>query len=118
MVLRRNLDGSELKYYLSNAPAEALLATLARIGAWRWPVETEFQMEKAQSGLDEYEVRSWQGWHHHITLALLAGAFLLTVQQEWGGKPAPAHPAAGKPGAAGVATPADLDSGRVGLLVA
>jgi SRSO17 transposase len=33
--------------------------------------------------LDEYEVRSWMGWHHHITLALLAAAFLLTLQQDW-----------------------------------
>ena len=118
LVLRRNLDGSELKYYLSNAPADALLATLARVGAWRWSIETEFQMEKRESGLDEYEVRSWQGWHHHITLALLAGAFLLTLEQEWGKKAAPAHPAPGQPRAAGTAAPADLDPCRTRLLVA
>jgi SRSO17 transposase len=112
LVLRRNLDGSELKYYLSNAPADALLATLARIGAWRWSIETEFQMEKAQSGLDEYEVRSWQGWHHHIVLALLAGAFLLTLEQDWGGKAAPDHSTPGRSSAAGVAAPADVDPAR------
>lgn len=112
LVLRRNLDGSELKYYLSNAPANALLATLARIGAWRWPVETEFQQEKAACGLDEYEVRSWQGWHHHIILALLAGAFLLTLQQDWGEKPAAADAAPGRSRPAGTAAPADLDPPR------
>lgn len=118
LVLRRNLDGSELKYYLSNAPADAVLATLARIGAWRWSIETEFQTEKGESGLDEYEVRGWQGWHHHITLALLAGAFLLTLEQDWGGKAAPAHPAPGQPSAAGTAAAADVDPCRVGLVVA
>src|ERR671930_60656 len=59
------------------------LATLARVGATRWTVETEFQTGKGQVGLDEYEVRSWPGWHHHVTLCLLANAFLLSLQQDW-----------------------------------
>jgi SRSO17 transposase len=42
-----------------------------------------------ETGLDEYEVRGWRGWHHHITLARLAGAFLLTLKQTWGEKDAP-----------------------------
>lgn len=50
----------------------------------RWPIETEFEVVKGTPSLDEYEVRSWRGWQHHITLVLLAGAFLLTLQQEWG----------------------------------
>ena len=112
LVVRRNLDGSELKFYLSNAPADTPLPTLAQVGAWRWPIETEFQTEKGEIGLDEYEVRGWDGWHHHITLALLAGAFLLTVQQDWGKKSARADPSAGESGAAGVAPPADLDRRR------
>lgn len=86
LVLRRNHDGTELKYSLSNAPADTPLATLARVGATRWTIETEFQTTKGLVGLDEYEVRSWPGWHHHITLCLLANAFLLSLQQEWGGK--------------------------------
>lgn len=86
LLFRRNLDGSELKPYLSNAPETTPLLTLARVSAMRWPVETEFQLEKGETGLDEYEVRSWQGWHHHVTMALLAGAFLLNLQQEWGEK--------------------------------
>jgi len=109
LVLRRNLDGSEPKYYLSNAPASTSLLTLARVGALRWPIETEFETEKGETGLDEYEVRSWAGWHHHISLALLAGAFLLTVQQDWGEKDAPGDAATGQPGAAGVAAPTPVD---------
>lgn len=85
LVLRRNLDGSEPKYYFSNAPEDTPLAELARVGAARWTVETEFQTTKGLVGLDEYEVRSWPGWHHHITLCLLANAFLLSLQRDWTG---------------------------------
>jgi SRSO17 transposase len=116
LVLRRNPDGTEPKYYLSNAPAHAPLATLGRVGSWRWPIETLFQADKGEAGLDEYEVRGWRGWHHHITLSLLAGAFLLTIQQDWGGKDAPADRAAGQPGAARGAAPPHLDGGRLARL--
>ena len=112
LVARRNLDGSELKYFLSNAPAETPLLTLGQVGAGRWPIETEFQTQKGETGLDEYEVRGWNGWQHHITLALLAGAFLLSVQQDWGKKSARPDPTAGESRAAGDAAPADLDRGR------
>src|SRR5207248_7814291 len=92
LLLRRNLDGSAPRSYLSNAPADTPLRTLAQVAAARWVIETEIQTAKGETGLDEYEVRRWAGWHHHITLALLAGAFLLTLQQDWwGGKDAPAH---------------------------
>jgi SRSO17 transposase len=89
LVYRENLDGSEPRYHFSNAPEETPLATLAWVAAARWPIETEFETEKSDIGLDEYEVRRWAGWHHHITMCLLASAFLLTMQQEWGEKDAP-----------------------------
>jgi SRSO17 transposase len=94
VVYRENLDGREARYYFSNAPAETPLATLARVAAARWPIETEFETEKSDIGLDEYEVRSWAGWHHHLTMCFLASVFLLRLQQEWGEKDAPDHPAA------------------------
>jgi SRSO17 transposase len=112
LVGRRNHDASELKFYLSNAPAETPLLKLAQVGAWRWPIETEFQTAKGETGLDEDEVRGWGGWHHHITFALLAGAFLLTLQQDWGKKSARDHPPAGGSRAARSAAPADLDQYR------
>ena len=99
-VYRRNLDGSEPRYYLSNAPEDTPLETLACVGGSRWRIETEFQTEKGDVGLDEYETRSWAGWHHHIAMCLLGGAFLLSLQQDWGGKDAPDHPPAGVPGGA------------------
>ena len=85
-VYRRNLDGSEPRYYLSNAPEDTTLETLAYVGGSRWRIETEFETEKGELGLDEYETRSWAGWHHHIAMCLLGGAFLLGLQQDWGKK--------------------------------
>lgn len=109
LVLRRNREGSELKFYLSNAPADTALLVLGRVGAARWPIETEFQTEKGETGLDEYEVRRWAGWYHHITLALLAGAFLLTIQQDWGKKSDHSDAAPSQSRAARTATTAHLD---------
>src|SRR5207244_1586483 len=114
--LGRNLDGPEPPHYLSNAPVETPLLALAQVAAARWVIETEIQTAKGETGLDEYEVRSWRGWHHHIALALLAGAFLLTLQQDWGEKDAPAHAAPSQPGVAGAPPPARLDPhGSAGL---
>ena len=99
-VYRRNLDGSEPRYYLSNAPRDTPLETLARVGGSRWRIETEFETEKSDVGLDEYETRSWAGWHHHVALCLLGGAFLLSLQQAWGEKDAPDNQASSVPGGA------------------
>jgi SRSO17 transposase len=112
LLLRRNLDGSEPRYYLSNAPEDTPLLMLAQVAAARWTIETDFETAKGETGLDEYEVRSWHGWHHHITLALLAGAFLLTLQQDWGGKDAPGNPPASQPRAARGAAASPMDTRR------
>ena len=99
-IWRRNLDGSEPRYYLSNAPEDTPLETLAYVGGSRWRIETEFETEKSDVGMDEYETRTWAGWHHHIALCLLAGAFLLSLQQAWGEKDAPNNPSPSVPGGA------------------
>ena len=104
-IWRRNLNGSEPRYYLSNAPGDTPLETLAYVGGSRWRIETEFETEKSDVGLDEYETRTWAGWHHHIALCLLAGAFLLSLQQAWGEKDAPDQQAPSLPGGAGDAAP-------------
>ncbi len=100
-IYRRNPDGSEPRYYLSNTPEDTPLETLAYVGGSRWRIETEFETEKSDVGLDEYETRTWAGWHHHVALCLLGGASLLSLQQAWGEKDAPDYQAAGLPGGAG-----------------
>ena len=79
------------------------METLAYVGGSRWRIETEFETEKSDVGLDEYETRTC----HHVALCLLGGAFLLSLQQAWGEKDAPDHEAAGLPGGAGNAVRAN-----------
>lgn len=69
-------QGSERWYYLSNARGVSV-AKMARAAACRHYVEQSLQLAKGDAGLDEYEVRSWVGWHHHMTLSLLALFFLV-----------------------------------------
>ena len=110
-VYRQNLDGSEPRYYLSNAPEGTPLETLAYVSGSRWRIETEFEAEKSEVGLDEYETRTWAGWHHHVALCLVAGAFLLSLQQAWGEKDAPDHSASSIPGGAGDVAPSATRAG-------
>jgi SRSO17 transposase len=56
------------------------LQELATVIGSRWTVEQCFEVGKGEVGLDEYEVRSWQGWYRHITLCMLAQAFLTVLR--------------------------------------
>jgi SRSO17 transposase len=80
LVLRRNVETGELKTYLSNAPATISQSQLVWVSGMRWPLETCFEEGKQSLGLGDYEVRSWLGWHHHLTLCILAHFFLVRVQ--------------------------------------
>jgi SRSO17 transposase len=81
IVLRRGVgECPELKVYLSNAPAHTPVAALVRVAGMRWPIETALEESKGGLGLDHYEVRSWLGWHHHMTLCLLAHHFLVRAR--------------------------------------
>jgi SRSO17 transposase len=76
LLIRRG-SSSELAFYRCWSPAPVTLATLARVAGTRWAVEEGFQAAKGQVGLDHYQVRTWTGWHRHVTLAMLALAFLM-----------------------------------------
>jgi SRSO17 transposase len=77
---------AEVKHYLSNAPATVALAEMAAVGCLRWTIEEDFELAKGEVGLDHYELTRFRGWYHHMTLALMALAFLKGVQADWGGK--------------------------------
>jgi SRSO17 transposase len=79
LLIRRNPATGELAFYRCYSPRPTPLATLVRIAGIRWTVEESFQAAKGQVGLDHYQVRSWDGWHRHITLAMLALAFLAAL---------------------------------------
>jgi hypothetical protein len=102
LVARRSLTpdahGKLLhKYFLTNAPADRPRDELARLSGARWPVEVAFAEAKGELGMDHYEVRTWRGWHHHMTQTFLAHHLLLRLRVR-GEKPGPdARPGEGAP---------------------
>lgn len=87
VVLRRSLgERVQLKTYLSNAPATTAHATLVRKSGMRWPVEVSILECKSELGMDQYEVRGWVGWQHHMTMTLLAHHFLVRQRCHLGEK--------------------------------
>jgi SRSO17 transposase len=81
LLVRRSLaDPTDLAYYVCFCPAETSLEQLAQVAGTRWAIEESFESAKGAVGLDQYEVRRWPSWYRHITLALLAHAFLTVTR--------------------------------------
>jgi SRSO17 transposase len=81
LLLRRKVDDpTELAFYRVFAPARVTLREVVQVAGTRWAVEECFETAKGEVGLAQYEVRSWSGWYRHITLALLAHAYLTVVR--------------------------------------
>jgi len=66
------------KYWLSDLPEHSSLRTLVRWAKSRWAVEMNYREMKDHLGLDHFEGRGWAGWHHHVTMVMLAFAFVLS----------------------------------------
>jgi SRSO17 transposase len=84
LIRRHPVEVDEVAYYLVYAPTDTPLAESVRAVGARWTIEDLFKLGKGQVGLDQYEVRSWTGWHRHVTLALLALAVLAAAVAEKG----------------------------------
>jgi SRSO17 transposase len=81
LLVRRSIeDPEELSAYTVFSPEDITLEALAKAAGSRWRVEIGFEEAKGEVGLAHYEVRSWHGWYRHITLALLAHAFLAAIR--------------------------------------
>jgi len=81
LIARRSLgDPTDIAYYMSNAPANTSLLKLAQVASTRYTVEQCIEEAKSETGLDEYEVRYWHSWHRHITLSMMAHAWLASVR--------------------------------------
>jgi SRSO17 transposase len=92
LLVERSLDQeAKVKYYLSNAAPDVPLLSLAQVGHTRWPVEDCFLQGKQEVGLDAYEVRGWLGWHHHLTLVMMALWFLKLETRRLGEKSSRRH---------------------------
>lgn len=106
LVVMRTVEATpQVHYALSNAGAEVSLAELVRVRFTRHRIEEVFEAGKGEAGLAQYEVRSWVGWHHHMTLSLLALWFLILERRRLGGE---------NPGGDGVAGAGDLRAAAAG----
>jgi SRSO17 transposase len=99
LVVIRPVGESRIDYALTNAGPEVPLAEIVRAQRQRHRIEEMFGAGNGEAGLDHYEVRSWVGWHHHMTLSLVALWFLCLERRRAGGKSPGGH---GTPDAPGV----------------
>ncbi len=69
-------EKAPIKYCLCDLPADYALRRIVRLVKCRWKIEQDYHQLKEELGLDHYEGRNWQGWHHHVTMVMVAHAFL------------------------------------------
>nr|WP_281173726.1 IS701 family transposase [Deferrisoma camini] len=83
LIVRRSVrNPGEIKYTLSNAPEQTSVRRLAYMQGQRYWVERSLQEAKSEVGMAEYQVRLWQGWHHHMAMVLMALLFLLEARRK------------------------------------
>jgi SRSO17 transposase len=84
LLVRRSISKpSELAYYICHSSQPVPVAELVRVAGSRWGVEETFQFAKNETGLDHYQIRKYDPWYRHITLSMLAAAFLaITAHRE------------------------------------
>ena len=83
LLARRSVaKPGELAFYVCFGPADTTLEELVRVAGTRWAIEECFEEAKGEVGLDQYEVRRWDGWYRHITLAMLAQAYLAVIRHQ------------------------------------
>ncbi|MGH9364230.1 MAG: IS701 family transposase [Thermoanaerobaculia bacterium] len=87
ILLSETLDQKrQRKFFASNAAINCSIASMASAAYSRWPIEQDHGQGKNETGLGDYETRTWRGWHHHTALSFLAHHFLVTQRNRMGGK--------------------------------
>jgi len=76
-------------YWLANLPRDEEPERVARLARLRWKIELDYKQLKGELGLDQYEGRSYLGWHHHTALVTAAHGFL-TLERLYPFRPPPA----------------------------
>jgi SRSO17 transposase len=76
LLIRRTIDKAEYSFFISNAPISTRLSLFVWLSGLRWSIEQCFEETKTELGMDQYEVRKFPGWHHHILTCMLAHYFL------------------------------------------
>ncbi len=92
LIIRRTLEENPTySYSISNAPLSVRLKTFVWLSGMRWPVEQCFEETKTELGMDQYEVRKYSGWNHHILTCMLAHFFLWHLKIRLGKKSASSY---------------------------
>jgi SRSO17 transposase len=88
LIIRRTIGGNSTiyRYFISNAPVSTRLPTFVWLSGLRWPIEQCFEETKTELGMDQYEVRKYPGWNHHILTCMLAHFFLWHLKIRLGKK--------------------------------
>lgn len=83
LLVRRSLTNpDELAYFFTSSPAGTKIQKLVTVAGSRWAIEECFEQAKQETGLDEYEVRTWHAWYRHITLSMFAHAMLVAIRRK------------------------------------
>ena len=95
-MIRRSIDDGELAFYHCYNPGQAGFGELVNVAGARWPIEECFGAAKNEVGLDEYQVRKYDAWYRHMTLAMFAHTFpgRHRTQSQKGGPPPAEQPVA------------------------
>jgi SRSO17 transposase len=81
LLIRRSVSQpQDLAFYRAFGREGTTVVDLARVAGTRWVIESCFEEAKGEVGLADYEVRRWDGWYRHVTLALLAHALLAVTR--------------------------------------
>ncbi len=89
LLVRRNIADGECAFFTTWCPAGTTIETLVAVEGRRWAIEDAFETAKTELGLDHDETRSWQGWHRHVSLVMLAFAMLAAIRRRANAPPPP-----------------------------
>jgi SRSO17 transposase len=82
LLIRRSITDKDLRFFSTWCPAGTSIATLVKVEGRRWAIEDSFETAKNELGLDHNETRSWQGWHRHVSLVMLAFAMMAVIRHK------------------------------------
>ena len=80
LLIRRNIAGGDLAFFSTWCPNGTPMKKLVSVEGHRWAIEDSFETAKNEFGLDHNETRSWQGWHRHVSLVMLAFAMMAAIR--------------------------------------
>jgi SRSO17 transposase len=89
LLIRRSLADHSLAFFTTWCPKGTALEVLVGVEGRRWAIEDGFETAKTELGLDHNETRSWQGWHRHVSLVMLAFALLAVLRHRADGVTSP-----------------------------